>query len=288
MKMLKHDAGITPEIVKQLQARSLAWAPPERTFRASWPLVRTYFRPTVRGIERIPHGPTLFVGNHALFGIDILVLVIVIHHQTGRYPRVLGDQFFFASPVGEVLMKYGWILADRDICAAMMEAGEDLLVFPGGAAESTQAESEKYTLQWENRNGFVRMAAQHNYDITPFGMVGPDDCYRHLLEGHELVTRWPGSLLKTFGIVDDGREDLLPPLTSGLLGTQLPKPQPCFLAFGDPIHVPDYRGREVPPDILNGVKDQTAESIEALISEMLLLRAQQTGKTGLIRHLLLS
>ena len=37
------------------------------------------------------------------------------------------------------------------------------------------------------RYGFVRMAALHGYNITPFGLVGPDDWFDHVVEGKDVV-----------------------------------------------------------------------------------------------------
>ena len=287
MALLTDDTGLTKQDIQRLMDKSLALQAPDAALRRASVINRLYFKPTVSGVDKLPDAPTLFVGNHALFGIDILVFVLALHHETGRFARVLGDKFFFASPLGELLMNFGMVLADRDICGALMDAGEDLLVFPGGAAESTQPAANKYTLDWREHTGFVRMAAQHGYDIAPFGMVGPDDCYDHLLEGHQLSETRLGRMLGRWGLTDDIRADIMPPITRGMLGTQLPKPQPSFLAFGDPVAVPDCRGQEVPEAVLQSVQSAAAARIESLLSDMLLLRAQSADSNSLLRRLLL-
>jgi 1-acyl-sn-glycerol-3-phosphate acyltransferase len=43
----------------------------------------------------------------------------------------------------------------------MMEAGETLLVYPGGGREVTKGRGTNYKLLWEGRTGFVRMAIKH-------------------------------------------------------------------------------------------------------------------------------
>jgi hypothetical protein len=169
-----------------------------------------------------------------------------------------------------------------------MEAGEDLLVFPGGSHESLKPASQKYTLQWRERYGFVRMAAQHGYNITPFGQVGPDDFYDHLIESDDFLDSILGKLLKKAGVITDAwREDLLPVIPRGMLSTLLPKPQPCYLAFGEPIEVPDYSAKKtVPKKVLNSVRQETSDSIHELLRDMLLLRAQETENHGIIRRFL--
>ena len=113
------------------------------------------------------------------------------------------------------------------------------------------------------------MAAQNGYNITPFGLVGPDDCFEHLLEGGELLDTLPGRLLGKLGLTEGLREDVLPPIPLGLFATPLPKPQPSYLGFGQTIEVPDYRGKEVPKKVLSSVRDQTAEQINEQLKNML-------------------
>ena len=159
-------------------------------------------------------------------------------------------------------------------------------MFPGGAAEANKPEAEKYSLVWRERYGFVRMAAQHGYNITPFGLVGPDDWYDHAIEGKELLDTKLFKLLRRLGVVDDIREDLIPPVPRGLFNTFLPKPQRSFLAFGEPIEVPDRRGKTVTKSIQHAVRAETAASVEKLVADMLLMRAQNKHEEGALRRFL--
>jgi 1-acyl-sn-glycerol-3-phosphate acyltransferase len=202
---------------------------------------------------------------------------------------MMGDNMWLQSEkIGDVLIRSGMIPGDPRACSAMMDDGHDLLVFPGGAYESLKPASQKYTLQWRERYGFVRMAAQHGYNITPFGLVGPDDFYDHRMEGHEFMDSWLGKLLKKTGAIsEDWREDLMPVIPSGLFSTLIPKPQHCYLAFGEPVKVPDYRGKKtVPTAVLKKTRQQTADSINHLLRDMLLLRAQERENEGFLRRLL--
>ena len=42
----------------------------------------------------------------------------------------------------------------------------------------------------------MRMAARIGSTITPFGLVGPDDFYEHLVESGEFLDSLPGNLLR--------------------------------------------------------------------------------------------
>jgi 1-acyl-sn-glycerol-3-phosphate acyltransferase len=252
-------------------------------------LIQRYFSPTVVGLENIPKEPTLFVGNHCLLGLDGFVVGPVLYYEANRFVRMMGDNIWLQNKsIGDALIHSGMIPGDPRACSAMMEDGQDLLVFPGGSHESLKPASKKYTLQWRERHGFVRMAAEHGYNITPFGLVGPDDFYDHLIESHEFLDSWPGKLLKRAGVITDAwREDLLPVIPRGMFSTLLPKPQACYLAFGEPIKVQDCRGKKtVPRALQKKMRQETADSIHDLLKDMLLLRTQEKEKQGLIRRFL--
>ncbi len=256
----------------------------ERVYR----FLTQYFSTTVVGLENLPKEPTLFVGNHSLFGLDGWILMPTLYHETGRFVRAMGDNAWLAfAGVGDTLIRNGMILAHPRACAAMMEDGHDLLVFPGGAAESNKSAAEKYSLQWRERYGFVRLAAEHGYDITPFGLVGPDDFYDHLVEGDELMQTPFGSLLRWLGVDTESlREDIIPPVPRGVFSSLLPKPQHCYLAFGAPVEMPDYRGRNLPEKLQRSLRGEVAGRVEALIRDMLLLRTQERQDEGWLRRML--
>jgi 1-acyl-sn-glycerol-3-phosphate acyltransferase len=252
-------------------------------------LVKRYFSPTVVGLENLPDEPTLFVGNHSLLGLDGWILMPTLYYEAGRFVRAMGDNAWLAfGAVGETLIRNGMILGHPKACAAMMEDGHDLLVFPGGAAESNKSAEDKYSLQWRERYGFIRLAAEHGYNITPFGLVGPDDFYDHRIEGNELMDTPLGKLLTWLGVVEkEGmREDLFPPVPSGLFASLLPKPQHCYLAFGEPVDIPEHRDEAMPQHLQHSLREEVAGRVEGLIRDMLLLRTQQRQNEGWLRRML--
>jgi hypothetical protein len=46
----------------------------------------------------MPDRPCLFIGNHALFGLDGLVILPVLLEELGRFLRPMGDKFLFSDP----------------------------------------------------------------------------------------------------------------------------------------------------------------------------------------------
>ncbi len=253
----------------------------------SYRIARFLFDPVVVDADNIPDEPCLFIGNHSLFALDGVVLRPVMLHELGRFLRPLGDRFLWNSRTEEYLLKQGAVIGDPQVGSALMKAGHDLLVFPGGAHEATKTAAQKYTLQWKERYGFVKLAALHGYTIMPFALVGPDEFYSHLMEGRDLPDSALGTLLRRAGLIDDNtRADMLPPIPVGLLGTLLPKPQRCYLKFGKPVPTRAYKGRKLNRQQLQTLRERVGDQIEEMLAELLLLREQNRGKDGLLRRLL--
>ena len=271
-----------------IQSALAAEPPTGLEFDLTYRLVKRLFKPTVMGVENIPDKPCLFIGNHSLFALDGMVLQPIMLKDYGRFLRPMGDKFLFTNPaVASFLIKRGATMGHPDVCGALMDAGEDILVFPGGAHEAVKPASEMYVLQWKERYGFVKLAAQHGYTIMPFALVGPDEFYGHLVEGHELPDTALGQLLRGAGLLsDDTRSDMIPPIPVGALGSLFPKPQACYLGFGQPIDLTAYRKRKLSKAQLKHIRGEVAQQIEKELAELLLVREQQRRSDGLLRRIL--
>jgi 1-acyl-sn-glycerol-3-phosphate acyltransferase len=269
--------------------QALAVQPPSGIeLELGYQLMKRLFNPLVLGAENIPEQPCLFVGNHSLFALDGWVIGPLMIRDLKRFPRGLGDKFLFTNPrVSEYFIKRGAVMGHPQVCSALMEAGQDLMVFPGGAHEAVKPSSMKYELQWKERYGFVKLAARHGYTIMPFGLVGPDEFYGHLMEGEDLPNSRLGALLRRLGLLtDDTRTDMLPPIPVGALGSLLPKPQRCYLGFGEPVDLADYEGRTPTKRQQREIRDAVAEQIETQLTELLFAREQHKSEDSLVRRLL--
>ena len=243
-------------------------------------LQRWYFTPTLLGAENVdPNRPGLFVGNHAIFGvIDSPLFASELYSRTGVYPRSLGDHFHFDVPGwGDLLIRYGAVPGTRENCSRLMQAGQHVLVFPGGAREVAKRRNEINRLTWKNRTGFARMAIEHGYDIIPFASVGCDESYSILFDGddfqHSRAGRWLLNRPRLNNLLRGG--DTFMPLVRGLGPTLLPRPEPFWFMIGKPIATGEYAGREDDPDALWDLRSRTAASIEAMIGQLKQRRAAE-------------
>lgn len=279
------DAAALAEHIEQ----ALAAQPPTGwALELSYLMAKRVLKTRVVGAENIPNQPCLFVGNHSLFALDGMVIMPIMQKYLNRFPRSMGDKFLFENEsTAKFLLERGSVMGHPVVCSALMQAGKDLLVFPGGAHEAVKPESELYSLQWKERYGFVKLAAKHGYTIMPFGLVGPDEFYSHLLEGHELPNSALGRVLKQIGLLnEETRTDLLPPIPRGSLGTLFPKPQACYLGFGLPIDLSAHQGKTLSKKKLAAIRTEVANEIEQQLAELLLMRVQNRRKDGLLRRLL--
>ena len=80
---------------------------------------RRITQPKVLGIERIPHRPVLFVGNHTRYSfLDLPFMMSELWKRRRIIVRGLGDHAHYAIPVWRDLLRWeGWCAARVRTCA---------------------------------------------------------------------------------------------------------------------------------------------------------------------------
>lgn len=189
----------------------------------------------VDGLENLPRdGRFMLVGNHTVSGsAEIVLIPYFVHREIGVRVRGLANNQIADTRglLRDVLEAAGAVLGHPDTCAELMRQGETLLVFPGGGRDMLKFRGEEYTLQWERRSGFARLAVDHEYPLVPVGLVGGDDVYHSLVKRDgtwERRTRALGE--RIHGVPGVGI-----PLVRGIGPTLMPRPQRMYLRFGPPI-----------------------------------------------------
>ena len=265
----------------------------EQIWRLTAPL-RFYFSPRFFGLDNIdPAKPTLLVGNHTIYGvIDGPIMLAQIYKEKGILIRTLADHAHYDIPGWRAMLdKVGGVEGTRENCAALMQRGDHIMVYPGGAREVSKRKGEQYQLTWKRRTGFCSMAIAHGYNIIPFAAVGPDDMYDILLDAEDILRSPVGKLMKKAGLLEKSGflrgGDIIMPVTRGLGRSMLPRPERFYFSLGKEIDVAPYKGRENDEDALFELRDQVAFAIQDQISEMLTVREQDKNK-GMLRKLLTS
>ncbi|KAL6761607.1 hypothetical protein V8C86DRAFT_1825639 [Haematococcus lacustris] len=142
---------------------------------------------------------------------------------------------------GSLLQTFGAVPVSGFALHALLDAGETVLLYPGGVREAYKNRNEKYQLFWPERPEFVRMAARFGATIVPFSAVGAEDGLNHVLDAKELLSLpFVGDALRrqqgrvpaarrgvSLSEVDDG--GFVPPILS------LNPPARYYFLFGEPI-----------------------------------------------------
>jgi 1-acyl-sn-glycerol-3-phosphate acyltransferase len=252
--------------------------------------LRWYFAPEYLHMERAdPERPTLFVGNHSVFGVlDVLLFADGLYRQRGISLRMLADRNHFKLPLWrDFVEQTGAVLGTRANCAALMRRGEHILVFPGGAREVFKHKGEAYRLIWKERYGFVQLAIQHGYSITPYATVGAEEAFDVLLDSRDYMQTPLGRYLKRRGIADRylrGGEEF-PPVVRGLGLTAIPRPEKLYFSIGKPIETARYEGSTNDPALLRRLRSRVGRALEKLIAELQEYRARDT-RQGMLRRVL--
>jgi 1-acyl-sn-glycerol-3-phosphate acyltransferase len=141
-------------------------------------LYRYYFRVQTYGIERVPEGRVLLIGNHAgQFAYDgaMLFMSMLLEAAPPRVPRAMGEYFLFRTPwLGTTTARTGGMAGTPENCAAMLHEGECVMVFPEGARGANKPFRKRYQLQ-RFGTGFMRLALETDTPIVPVGIVGSEE-----------------------------------------------------------------------------------------------------------------
>ncbi|CAI7890033.1 unnamed protein product, partial [Closterium sp. NIES-53] len=186
-------------------------------------------------LEKIPRneGKLLFVGNHTIFGIyDMPLMIRDIHMRTGITLRGLGAPTHWQGPFADQFTKYGAVRVSPRACYQLLREGENLLLYPGGGREVGKRKNEKYKLFWRDTTDFVRIAVRCGATIVPFSTIGVEDAFDVLMDPEEIMSSPIGPWLKP-ALQATGMQTVPFPLASN--AGLLPRPQRLYFLFGDPI-----------------------------------------------------
>lgn len=144
------------------------------------PLVRSWFRVEVTGVENLPeNGAALLVSNHAgSMPLDGLILHAVIHDELGRHTRELGADLVFKTPFShDFARRIGVTYACQTDAEKLLADGHLVAVFPEGFKGLGKLYADRYRLQRFGRGGFVSTAVRSQVPIIPISIVGSEEIY---------------------------------------------------------------------------------------------------------------
>jgi 1-acyl-sn-glycerol-3-phosphate acyltransferase len=157
-------------------------------------LARLYFRPKVRGLERIPaDGPVLLVGNHSggTLIADTFAFAYAFYSHFGadrRFHQLAHDLAVKLPALSALLRKYGTIPASHDGARQALAAGAAVLVYPGGDYETFRPSWHSSEIEFGGRQGFIQLAIAQDVPIVPVVAIGGQETALFLTRGQRLAT----------------------------------------------------------------------------------------------------
>ncbi len=151
-------------------------------------ILERYFRAEVRGVEHVPEGKALIVGNHNA-GITFMEPFFFgksYYEQRGRSTDIhsLGHDALWKLPgLNNLLAMLGAVRASHENAQRIFAAGRKVAVWPGGNWESFRPWSERHRVDFGGHKGFVRLAFRHGVDIVPLMCLGGHEAFYVLRRG---------------------------------------------------------------------------------------------------------
>lgn len=141
-------------------------------------IYRYYFRVQTIGIENLPAGRVLLIGNHAgQIALDAAMIAVacVLEAEPPRIVRGMGEYWLPRLPLLNIAMvRTGSVVGTPKNCIDLLEHGEAVIAFPEGVRGMNKSFTERYRLQ-EFGYGFMRLALQTNTPIVPIAVIGSEE-----------------------------------------------------------------------------------------------------------------
>ena len=210
--------------------------------------MRGYFRSEVRGMERVPEGGVLMVGNHSggVLAMDVPIIAVKFFETFGpdRPLYCLAHDMLFTGVNGPIMRRLGFVPAHRESAQDVLASGAVTIVFPGGDYDSFRPTLRANIIDFDGRTGYVRTALKAGVPIVPVVSIGGQEAQFHLTRG-----RWLGRHSPFRGLM---RSDLFPLAVGfpfGLVpaGLNIPLPTKIVTEVLDPIDIEAEFGPD--PDI---------------------------------------
>lgn len=154
---------------------------------------RRYFRLQTSGFESLERGPVLYVGNHngGIAGPDLMCAMASLWGALGpEHPLyALAHDFPMRqfTTFGAVIQQVGAIRASRTNALRALEAGAQVLVYPGGDLDAYRHFRRRNEVVLGPRTGFVSVAQAARVPIVPIVAWGAHRSAYIFTEGERLA-----------------------------------------------------------------------------------------------------
>ncbi len=233
-------------------------------------LVRAYFRAEVEGLDNIPDGPSLLVGNHSggTLIADTFAFAFEFYDHFGPDRRFhqLAHDIASRTPAFGMLRRYGVLAASHDNARKAFRAGATVLVYPGGDWETYRPTWHSDRIEFGGRKGFIKLALDEGVPIVPVVAIGGQETALFVTRGRRLakLTGIERLRIKVLPI------QIAPPFGISVLDLppRIPLPAKIKVEVRPPIDLRERFGADPDPDeIYDEVTGEMQDSLSALSDE---------------------
>lgn len=234
-------------------------------------IARIYFRAETHGLERVPDGPAMIVGNHNA-GITFLEPFMMgdawyrLHGDNDPLYFLAHDAMVRIPLLRNVLLKFGCVRASMDNSKKIFAEGRKLVVFPGGNYEAFRKFSERYTVDFGGHRGFARLAVEADVPIVPMLSIGGHETFFVLKRGERLA-----KLTRADKVLRSRSFPIAIALPWGvMLGPffHFPLPAKCTVDFGEPFRPSDVTRKKAGKNKrVDGVYGETVRRLQAMMDD---------------------
>jgi 1-acyl-sn-glycerol-3-phosphate acyltransferase len=155
-------------------------------------LGKHYFRFHVEGVDNVPPGPVLLVGNHngGLLPSEGFFTSLAIHDRFGpeRAIYALAHDFLFDDPtLRRYAARMGVLRAGHHSAQRAFAGGHAVLVYPGSDLDTFRPYRERNKIVLGGRTGFIKLALRSQVPIVPVVTAGTHEQLIVLARGDRLA-----------------------------------------------------------------------------------------------------
>lgn len=149
--------------------------------------MKAYFRSSVSGMEKVPDGGALIVGNHSggLMPMDVPIIAVAFADAFGaeRPLYCLAHDMLFTGAAGPVMRRFGFVNATREAAHEILTSGGVTIVFPGGDYDTFRPTLKANVVDFNGRTGYLRTALRAGVPVVPVVSIGGQESQFFLTRG---------------------------------------------------------------------------------------------------------
>ena len=226
------------------------------------PVLKTYFRSEVRGLDSFPNGGALVAANHSggMFPMDVPIFSVDFYAKFGydRPVYTLSHDILMTGPTGSFFRRAGYIRANRENAAQALRSGGVVVVFPGGDYDAYRPTLSENVIDFNGRKGYVSTAIEAGVPIVPAVSIGGQETQLYLTRGTWLAERLGIKRLLRSAILPVSFG--LPFGFSAVIPPNLPLPTKIVTQMLDPIDIAAQFGED--PDV-----DEVDEHVRSVMQD---------------------